>query len=149
MLRAAREEDRAFLDGLFFERKQVEFAALGWPPPVLAAFLQSQAAVRAQALAGLESWVIVHGEVPVGQVLVGITPGALHVAEMVVSQSRRGQGLGTAALQEVLARADAEQRAVRLNVEHGNPAVRLYRRLGFRDDGPANELGQPLLRSPA
>ncbi len=149
MLRAAREEDRVFLDRLFFERKHAEFSALGWPAPVLAALLQSQAAVRAQALAGLESWVIVHGEEPVGQLLLGVTPQALQVVELAVVSSRRGQGLGTAALQEVLARADAEHREVRLNVEHGNPAVRLYRRLGFHDDGPGNELGQPMRRSPA
>lgn len=43
----------------------------------------------------------------------------------------RGQGLGTALLQGLLADADAEGRTVVLHVARDNPAQRLYLRLGF------------------
>lgn len=43
----------------------------------------------------------------------------------------QGRGLGSAVLRSVLARADAEGRAVGLNVLQGSPARRLYERHGF------------------
>lgn len=45
----------------------------------------------------------------------------------------QGRGLGTELLRRVLARADARRLPVRLQVLKGNPARRLYRRLGFVD----------------
>ncbi|MEV1024332.1 GNAT family N-acetyltransferase [Streptomyces sp. NPDC050264] len=43
----------------------------------------------------------------------------------------QGRGLGSAVLRALLDRADAEARAVRLNVLTGSPARRLYERHGF------------------
>lgn len=114
---------------------------------MLAAFLQSQAAVRAQALAGLESWVLEADGAPAGQLLLAVAPGRFQVVEVVVASAARGRGLGTAALTQVLARADAERAEVGLTVEHGSPAARLYRRLGFVDDGPPDAVGQPMRRA--
>lgn len=43
----------------------------------------------------------------------------------------QGRGLGSAVLRGLLDRADADSRAVRLNVLTGSPARRLYERHGF------------------
>jgi ribosomal protein S18 acetylase RimI-like enzyme len=43
----------------------------------------------------------------------------------------RGRGLGTRLMAEILKSAEQEYRAVSLSVSEQNPAVRLYRRLGF------------------
>ena len=43
----------------------------------------------------------------------------------------RNQGIGSALLQGVLGEAAEANRAVRLSVMNGNPAQRLYQRLGF------------------
>jgi ribosomal protein S18 acetylase RimI-like enzyme len=40
--------------------------------------------------------------------------------------------VGTALVQEVLEEARRAAKAVRIHVERGNPALRLYERLGFR-----------------
>ncbi len=120
----------------------------GWPEPVLVAFLEGQAALRERAHQGLESWVALEAEVPVGQLVVASTPGALELIELVVATSARGRGVGSAMIDHFVARADAEGRIARLHVEHGNPAERLYRARGFVDDGPAEALGQRLLRAP-
>jgi ribosomal protein S18 acetylase RimI-like enzyme len=49
-----------------------------------------------------------------------------------VADGRRGDGIGTALLRALLARARADGfAAVSLSVSPGNPAVRLYRRHGF------------------
>ena len=147
MVRRAVDTDRAFLTGLFFERKRAEFAAAGWPAPVLEAFLAGQASLRERAHHGLESWVTLEGDVPVGQLVVGSTPGVLELVELVVAVSARGRGVGTVMLHTLLARADSEGCVVQLHVEHGNRAAQLYRRHGFVEDGPADALGQRMVRA--
>ena len=50
----------------------------------------------------------------------------------------RGQGIGTALLERMLATAQRQLAALSLSVSRDNPAARLYQRLGFeivRDDG--------------
>lgn len=114
---------------------------------MLETFLAGQAAMRERAHHGLESWVALEGDVPVGQLVVGSAPAVLELVELVVTASARGRGVGAAMLATLLTRADADGCAVRLHVDHGNPAARLYRRHGFVDDGPADELGQRMVRA--
>jgi ribosomal protein S18 acetylase RimI-like enzyme len=77
----------------------------------------------------------------------GEVVGALHVrwegdhaylGRIELAPTAQGQGLGTSILVDLLARAATRQLEVRLEVWEINPAVRLYRRLGFicdRTDG--------------
>jgi ribosomal protein S18 acetylase RimI-like enzyme len=48
-----------------------------------------------------------------------------------VSPGYRGRGMGTALMQALLVQSDAVHAAVSLSVSAGNPARRLYARLGF------------------
>lgn len=51
-----------------------------------------------------------------------------------VEPGHRGQGIGSALLHEIHRQLIREERrAVSLSVQHGNPAKRLYERLGYRD----------------
>jgi GNAT superfamily N-acetyltransferase len=54
---------------------------------------------------------------------------------MAVLPEYRGQGVGTRLLGELLRLADGRYGAVSLSVSAENPAVRLYRRWGFREAG--------------
>jgi ribosomal protein S18 acetylase RimI-like enzyme len=47
--------------------------------------------------------------------------------------ARRGQGVGTAIMRALQAAARASGRGVGIMVEKFNPALRLYRRLGFTE----------------
>lgn len=64
-----------------------------------------------------------------------------------VQPGQRGQGVGTALLEGLVAQARAGRRpALSLSVEGDNPAVRLYRRLGFRVVGDqAGDAGLTML----
>ncbi|PFH19355.1 MULTISPECIES: GNAT family N-acetyltransferase [Burkholderia] len=55
-----------------------------------------------------------------------------HVHQIQLLPDRQGQGIGQAVLSELLAEATRANMAVSLGVLHGNPARRLYERLGFR-----------------
>ncbi len=56
---------------------------------------------------------------------------ALYIAYIAISDAYRGQGLGTAILKDILRRGSAAGLPVTLGVLRGNPAKRLYERLGF------------------
>ncbi|MFO0909466.1 MAG: GNAT family N-acetyltransferase [Isosphaeraceae bacterium] len=59
------------------------------------------------------------------------------VVDIVILPEHRGRGIGTAALRHVLSEAAAAGRPVHLSVRHGNPALRLYERLGFLPVDPS------------
>ncbi|RQS14451.1 GNAT family N-acetyltransferase [Burkholderia sp. Bp8998] len=69
---------------------------------------------------------------PIGLLKVTRAAGEWHVHQIQIHPSRQGQGIGEAVLRELLAEAAREQVSVSLSVLHGNPARRLYERLGFR-----------------
>lgn len=79
------------------------------------------------------SFVALEGERIVGAILVTHWMGSPLLAEIGVSKDHRGRGLGAALLQAAMNRlADRGERTLGLYVTVGNdPAIALYRRLGF------------------
>jgi ribosomal protein S18 acetylase RimI-like enzyme len=57
---------------------------------------------------------------------------ALFLAQLFVDRALRGQGIGTAVIKALIEEAGRADRALTLGVVKGNPALRLYKRLGFR-----------------
>lgn len=59
---------------------------------------------------------------------------ALHLLRLYLAPDARNNGIGSAVLETVVRRAGACGRAVKLRVLVNNPAVRFYRRHGFRTE---------------
>ena len=82
---------------------------------------------------------IYDGPHPVGFVMycVDRDDGAWWLYRLMVDRAHQGRGCGRAALEQVLTRmkADPARHHIYLGVEPENPAVSLYRSLGFRFDG--------------
>lgn len=143
--------DEPFLLALTLDRRADELAGWGWPPPQARAFVESQHALQRRArlaLPGLEEWVLALDGEPVGHLVLAGTGPSRRVVEVVVLRAYRGRGLAGAALKEVLTAADAGYQELRLQVEPGNPARRLYERLGFVAEGPDTLVGVELVRAP-
>ncbi|MEM9191020.1 MAG: GNAT family N-acetyltransferase [Myxococcota bacterium] len=64
--------------------------------------------------------------------------GRAELRNIVLASEVRGMGLGTEILGHLLAEADARRRSVWLQAFPENPAVRLYRRLGFVEESVRN-----------
>ena len=71
------------------------------------------------------------GANPIGLLKVTRAADEWHVHQIQIHPSRQGHGIGEAVLRELLTDAAREHVPVSLSVLHGNPARRLYERLGF------------------
>lgn len=73
-------------------------------------------------------------------------PGELYLDTLAVAEAARGRGLGSVLLAACAARAAAAGLPMALLVEEGNPAGRLYHRLGFAGDEEVTVAGHRYLR---
>jgi ribosomal protein S18 acetylase RimI-like enzyme len=78
--------------------------------------------------------VLLNGDA-VGYVAVEHLPDHVFVHNVVLDPSVQGQGIGTSLLSKVVGDARKQRHPVRLQVLQANPAVSLYRRLGFAEVG--------------
>jgi ribosomal protein S18 acetylase RimI-like enzyme len=134
-LRDAEPADRPFLLALHASTRASELARTGWSPETRQVFVQMQfEAQQADYLRrhpGSRCQVIDSGEGPVGRLWVARGDDCFHVLDISLIPALRGCGIGGACLRTVLDAARDEQVDVRLHVAVGNPARRLYERLGF------------------
>lgn len=149
-LRPATAADSTFLRDLFVACRAPELARSGCSAAELAVLLDLQ--VRARELdygrrhPDAICEVIEKGDVPVGRVLVAVSATDVVVVDLAVAPAERRQGAATAALERWITEADDTRRSMTLQVAHGNPAIRLYERLGFSRVA-TTPVGAQLLRS--
>ena len=133
--RSATEADVGFFKALYASTRAEELAATGWPAATVAAFLTQQASAQhahyGSHYADAEWWVLEEGTRPIGRLILARWPGDLRIVDIALLPQARGRGLGTAVLGDVIAEANAVGARVSIHVEKTNPAMRLYRRLGF------------------
>jgi ribosomal protein S18 acetylase RimI-like enzyme len=137
--RTAAEEDQPFLQRLLLERTAQELPLDHLPAPIRDEVLRLQAGLRLQSTknyANGSSEIIVAGAEPAGWILWAATGEELRLVEVAVLAAYRGRGIGTAAINQLIAVANLAGKPVRLRVNVTNAgAVRLYERLGFRRIG--------------
>jgi ribosomal protein S18 acetylase RimI-like enzyme len=135
-LRPVAEGDESFLYQVYASTRQEELAPVPWTEAQKAAFLRMQ--FEAQRRHYRENYpdaaflVILRGGRPAGRLYVDRRPEGIRIIDIALLPEHRGVGIGTALLAEILAEGDREGKPVSLHVEHFNPALRLYERLGFR-----------------
>jgi ribosomal protein S18 acetylase RimI-like enzyme len=145
-LRAARDGDRTFLAEVYASTRADEMAMLPWTDEQKAAFVTHQfeaqdAHYRAHYDAATFDVIEVDGE-PAGRLYVHRGPREIRIVDIALTPAYRGRGLGTGLLQGLIAEAAGGGLTLSVHVEMGNPARRLYERLGFR---PAGEHGPYVL----
>ena len=138
-LRDALPSDRAFLLALYASTRAEEFAHLGWPVEMAQAFMKMQFDAQRSDYErrhpGARCRIVELRGCPVGRLWVAQDARSLTVLDISLVAELRGQGIGTDCLRRVQRRAAAAGLDVELQVVHGNPAQRLYERLGFRNIG--------------
>jgi ribosomal protein S18 acetylase RimI-like enzyme len=139
-LRPVTDADRPFLLELYAGVRAPELALVPWDDATKRAFVAQQfAAQDAHYRAhypGATLDVIEVGGAPAGRLYVHRGEHDVRIMDIALAPEHRGRGIGTALLRALIAEAGA--RTLSIHVEAGNPARRLYERLGFR---PAGEHG--------
>jgi ribosomal protein S18 acetylase RimI-like enzyme len=88
----------------------------------------------AQQFSGLQDFVICDiQQQPIGELLLNHSAGEIRVVDLCISSAYQGRGIATQLLSELQYKAATKAAMITLSVDHGNPARRLYERLGFQE----------------
>lgn len=131
------DSDLPFLRKLYASTRLEEVQQSGWPQDQINAFLLQQ--FEAQHTYYLEqfssaSFDIILNEdgTPIGRLYLDERDDEFRIIDISLLPSHRGKGIGSSLLQDIIAKATSSEKAIRIHVEHNNPAMQLYKRLGFK-----------------
>lgn len=139
-LRPRVASDGAFLRALYVSIRMPELAQVDWSPEQKQAFLSSQFDAQAQhyddAYHAADFAIVERDGEPIGRLYVyDKAPGDVRIVDIALVPAACGQGIGGQLVRDVIAKASAVGKSVSIHVEQFNPALRLYRRLGFERVG--------------
>lgn len=136
-LRPETEDDIPFLMQLYASTRERELAQVAWDAEQRQAFLASQFQAQRHhyrtAIAACVFQVIEHNGIAAGRLYTEMRATRIYIVDIALLPGHCGRGIGGAILQALQAKAGAMGLGVGIMVETFNPALRLYRRLGFAD----------------
>lgn len=129
------EGDMPFLRELYASTRADEMAVVPWPEEEKQSFLTMQFEAQHQfykdQFPDAKFDLVLEDDVPIGRLYLGYWQDEHRLIDIALVPERRGHGLGGRLMEQVLGEAAAAGKAVRIHVEHNNPAMSLYQRLGF------------------
>lgn len=125
VLRPARPEDFDYCARLYFEGMEKIIKELNLD-------METQVAGLRQRWVVTQVRIVTRDGADVGWLQSFVEDDALFLGQLFVDKSLRGQGIGTELVNGLIDEAARAGRALTLGVVKTNPALRLYRRLGFR-----------------
>ena len=129
--RRAVATDADVLFAIYASTRREELDAWGWDAGQRSAFLGIQHAAQSRqyssAYPDAESLIVVVDGAIAGRLLVDRRERATTIVDLALLPEYRGRGIGSC----LLTRLQQEGKALELSVFQGNPAARLYARLGF------------------
>lgn len=135
-LRPETEDDVEFLARLYASTRAEEVAQTGWSAEQQRHFLRSQfdaqrAHYRAHYADSSFDVIEVNGE-SAGRLYLQKKPDDYRIVDIALLPDYRGSGIGSSLLRQIMQEAGERGLPVSIHVENNNPAMSLYRRLGFR-----------------
>lgn len=85
-------------------------------------------------------FIVLVDDLPAGRLYLHHRQDEYRIIDITLLPTVRAKGVGTAILQQVLQTAANEQLPVRIHVERYNPALHLYKRLGFTVSSEENPI---------
>jgi len=129
------DADLPFLSRLYASTRTEELAVTPWSEEQKAAFLtqqfEAQHAHYQTYYQGTDFLVIERGGLAIGRLYLARWDAEHRIVDIALLPEERRKGLGAALLRDLLDEAAAAGKAVTIHVEKFNPAMSLYRRLGF------------------
>jgi ribosomal protein S18 acetylase RimI-like enzyme len=135
------EADLPFLARLYASTRTEELAVTPWSDAQKAAFVRQQFEAQhthyQTHYTGTDFLVIMQGGENIGRLYLARWSEEHRIVDIALLPEYRRKGLGEALLRDLLDEAGGAGKAVTIHVEKFNPAMGLYRRLGFADAADA------------
>lgn len=136
-LRPETEDDIPFLMQLYASTRENELAPVPWSAEQKQAFLASQFQAQRHhyrtTIAACVFQVIEHKGVAAGRLYTEMRATRIYIVDIALMPGHCGRGIGGAILRALQEKAGSMGLGIGIMVETFNPALRLYRRLGFVD----------------
>ena len=135
-LRSVTEEDMEFLCRVYHSTRLEELTMVpDWSDEQKESFVRQQFAAQHtwyhEHYTGASFDLILVDGAPAGRLYVHRRDREIRLMDITLLPEHRGRGLGSQVLAVLLAEAEATGKPLTIHVEKFNPAIRLYRRLGF------------------
>lgn len=135
-LRPVTEADHDFLAAVYASTRAEELLATDWTDEQKAQFCLMQFAAQdahyRQHYTTAEYSVIEADGIPAGRLYVDRWTKEIRIMDIALLPEQRGRGIGTRLLLELIEEATRAKKLLSIHVERMNPALNLYRRLGFQ-----------------
>jgi len=129
------DADLPFLARLYASTRMEELAVTDWSDTQKASFLRSQFDAQhshyQKHYQGSDFFVVERARIAIGRLYLARWRSEHRIVDIALLPAHRGRGLGNALLSDLLDEAARAGKAVTIHVEKFNPAMSLYRRLGF------------------
>ena len=129
------KEDLEFLYTVYASTRLEELAVTGWSAAEIETFLRSQFGLQhkqyMQNYKNKAFDIILYHKMPVGRLYVDRRPDDIRIVDIALLKEYRRQGIGARIIKKLIAEAEEKKVRLSLHVEHNNPAMGLYERLGF------------------
>jgi ribosomal protein S18 acetylase RimI-like enzyme len=135
-LRPETIEDEPLLFALYASTREEELALTGWDAETRAGFVRMQFNAQRTAyremFPGGEFSIVLAAAVPIGRIVVNRARDEIRLVDLVIEPARRGRGVGTNLVNQLIAESENARKPFRLHVLRGSRAFGWYERLGFR-----------------
>lgn len=134
-LRPITDEDEEFLFQVYASMRLDELKDMGWSQQQLTEFINQQFQAQSNHYKthfyDTEFSIILKDGVPIGRLYVDRRRDEIRIVEIALLTQYRGAGIGSYWLKLILQEAKDKGVVARIHVERYNPALVLYKRLGF------------------
>lgn len=135
-IRAITEDDHPFLGQLYASTRAEEMATLDWSKDEKDIFLNVQFWAQHKhyqtQYADATFELLSLGSQPIGRLYVHRQEAEIRIVDITLLPEYRNHGLGSYFLNQLIKEAEQTHKTITIHVEKFNPAIRLYKRLGFR-----------------
>ncbi|RBP48761.1 GNAT family N-acetyltransferase [Arenicella xantha] len=133
--RPATDKDRSFLRRLYGSTREVEMSMVPWTSEQISEFLDMQFEAQHKfyhdQFAEAEFSIIMQSSRRIGRLYLDVRKDEIRIIDIALVPQSRGRGFGVALLSHILDKARRLTLPVTIHVEKNNPAMSLYKRLGF------------------
>ena len=134
-LRPVEEKDDSFIEEVYGSTRQDELNLTNWPEQQKKAFIimqsMAQLAEYKKNYPGAAYEIIIYKKKQAGRFYTWESDNEIRIIDITLLPLFRGKGIGTFLLKELIKKSNSVQKKISLHVEPFNPALQLYRRLGF------------------